>query len=439
MKNNARGISVLALVITIIVIVIITSITTYTGINMVSDARKKDATDKLKTICNSIRREDTILGMESGEVILVEQDYINLDLKDFYDEKHPVYVRKEIVSDLEKIESIYTLEMHKDETSSEVYVAESFSIVKPLEKGIYNASFDEVKMVNRPILYDGMLPLTADEKSIVEDVYVDNWYNYNSSSPTFAKMRLDSNNNGVLDDTDDKTVYVWIPRFAYTIQSYYDGYDNPEQSFPLVPNVALQITFLREGTRNMPNKEVIPSGYMVHPAFTHIINSEEKFELPGFWVAVNSSESKGSISTAISNSASVVNSISSSLKNLMSSHLMTNSECSAVLYLLFSTNNLDVIDLFEADEYVAGGYKSATGIKDLEYVDLYEADASSFTGIKNKRGDGMVETNWGRLEAVYPTSSKPYIVRRLTSGVFDFISVASGSYNYRAVIVPKSE
>ena len=81
--KSERGISVLALAITVIVMLIITTITTYNGITVINDARKKDATDKLSTICNSLRKDDGFLDFSSGDAVLTEQDFISLDLKCF--------------------------------------------------------------------------------------------------------------------------------------------------------------------------------------------------------------------------------------------------------------------------------------------------------------------------------------------------------------------
>ena len=100
--KNSRGIYVLALVITVIVMIIITSITVYNGVTVIADARKKDATDKLSTICSSLRKDDSFLDFMNGETILNEQDYIALDLREFYDEDYPVHLTKDFYTDKTK-------------------------------------------------------------------------------------------------------------------------------------------------------------------------------------------------------------------------------------------------------------------------------------------------------------------------------------------------
>ena len=91
--KNSKGISVLVLVITVIVMIIITSITVYNGISVISDARKKDATDKLSTIASSLRKDDSFLSFTSGETIFTEQDFIALDLKEYYDTDYPIHLK----------------------------------------------------------------------------------------------------------------------------------------------------------------------------------------------------------------------------------------------------------------------------------------------------------------------------------------------------------
>ena len=128
--KNSKGISVIALVITVIVIIIITSITVYTGIDMISDARKKDATDRLKVICTAIRKDEGLFNMESGEAILAEQDYTNLDLADYYDEDYPVYLVTTTTKLDNQTTKKYTLNMYKGEDKSEIYATEFIEIIR---------------------------------------------------------------------------------------------------------------------------------------------------------------------------------------------------------------------------------------------------------------------------------------------------------------------
>lgn len=424
--KSERGISVLALAITVIVMLIITTITTYNGVMVINDARKKDATDKLSTICNSLRKDDGFLDFSSGDAILTEQDFISMDLKEYYDEDYPVLVEKTSTIEPTRRVTRYVLKMFDGEEMKELYANQEFTIEKALEKNTYGTTFDEMNNINRPILLDDMYAIKSDMSGLVNDIYTDTWYNYNTSAPSFAKMKYDSDGDGSV--TDENLVFVWIPRYAYSIQEFYDGLTDPLRPFAQVPKSAMKIVFLREETNYMVNNETLPAGYRVHPAFK--AGGKDK---PGIWVAMNTSESSATLSGAVSNSEGLVGS-----HDEIESHLMTNTEYAAALYLMFAYNCFDEIDFTEQDEYVAAGNENNTILKSLDYADLYQVDNGSPTGIANKHGDAMAETNWDRFSAVFPKTNSYVIVRMLKSGYFDFKSVSdSSSFYYRPVIVIK--
>lgn len=424
--KNSKGVSVISLVITVVVIIIITSITTYTGIGAISSARKKSAVDKLDVICNAIRRNDELLNIDVEQPVQLDYDELRkLDLENYYDEKYPVYLTKETNDSDSKVENVYTLRMY--DSKNNIYANTNFTVTRVLEKNIVEISFDEEKGVNRPLIYKDMYPLAIDGNTLVKDVYEDNWYNYGDTAPFFAKMKYDTNGNGRVNDEEE--TYVWIPRYAYSIQEYYNGYSNPEKINANVPASAIKIAFLRGNTNYMVNNEVLPDGYIIHPAF-----SFNGVELPGIWVSMNTSKLVENIGNAAIETVDWIPE-----NDNVESHLMTNSEYSATLYLMFAKNALNQIDFISENELVAAGIKGASAsLNGLKYADLYEVDSTSDTGIKNKIGDAMIETNWERLIADYPTAASPYIVRLLKSGYFDFTSANSTArHHYRAVIVNK--
>ncbi len=419
--KDSKGISVLALVITIVVIVIITSITTYTGINMLEDSRKKTTSDKLIILADSLRKNDEFLNFDDGTIFLTKEQYKELGLEKYYDENYPVALTKTTITTADQKSIEYLLEAYKGADRTEKYVEHTYTRIVTLEKNIFYSEFDSKNGVNRPYLYSNMHAITKNNE-IVEDVYADDWYDYNSTSANFAKMKYDTNNDG--DIADEALTFVWIPRFAYYIQNYYDGVTNPSKAHISVPPSALQIVFLKDDSNYMSNNEVIPPGYTIHPAFRN--NGRE---LPGFWIAVESFDAAANLSSAIMHSESLISDPD------LNSHLMTNTEFSAALYLMLTTNSFDQIDFTSEDEFVAAGLESVGTLNSLEYADLYELDAASETGIVNKIGDALVETNWGRSSGDYPTATAPCIVRLLSLGYFDFTSVsASSSYHYRVVI-----
>lgn len=425
--KKSRGISVLALVITVIVIIIITSITVYTGVNMIADARKKSAEDKLATICNALRRDDIFMELENGSKTLTQTDFDSLDLSSYYDDEQTIILIKETDSTDNQTVYKYTLNMYRGKDLANIYASQSFIVVDKLEKNSYTVSFDEVNGVNRPIISDNMYALSLDGSTIVDDIYTTNWYDYQSKATTFAKMKYDSDKDGEIDD--ESITYVWIPRFAYSIQQFYDCSTVLTRSYVDVPTSALRIVFLRENSNYMSNNEVIATGYRVHPAFR--ANGKE---LPGIWVASKPSATPTTFTNAAYNCSYAVRN-----DDYISSHLMTNSEFAAALYLMFYLNDYEEIDFTSRNEYVAAGLNTSSAIKSLEYVDLYATDNDRSTKITLKVGDAVAETNWDRTIANYPTNDKPIFVRQLRTGYFDFDSASesSSSYYYRPVIINK--
>ena len=269
-----------------------------------------------------------------------------------------------------------------------------------------------------------MYAIRPDMSGLVQDIYTETWYNYNPSAPTFAKMKCDSDGDGTTDD--ESQVYVWIPRYAYSIQEFYNGVNNPLKPFSEVPSTAMKIVFLREDTNYMINDEVLPSGYRVHPAF----KMGDK-EHAGIWVAMDTSDSSATFASAVDNAENATGSIDG-----ISSHLMTSTEYAAALYLMFAYDCFDQVNFRAQNEFVAAGNANNSILKSLEYADLYSVDNGADTGVTERYGDALTETNWDRLLATFPKASATIVVRLLKSGYFDFNSVsASSSYYYRPVIV----
>ena len=154
-----------------------------------------------------------------------------------------------------------------------------------------DGSWDSNKKVNSPQLMDGMIPVYWDEDGKEVKVTAENennWYDYENQKWANAK-------------TQDGSYWVWIPRYAYKIES--GCYTNQAG--------AISIKFL-QGTSNKDseNKEikttyptVSDSGamqdFVVHPSFTdgnktaeEIANGEIPFgngewreNIAGYWVA----------------------------------------------------------------------------------------------------------------------------------------------------------
>lgn len=400
MKNN-KGISLITLLVTVIVIIIIASISVYSGANVVRDARKKDAEDRLRTICSAIFKDDSFLNFNDDDLAeLTEDDFDYMDLLKYYDTDYDVTVKKIESGDEDKKEIIYELTMKKKDSDTQYEYSANYTVSK--EKYNYNVNFDEENGVNRPILVSGMTAIKEDG-TVVEDLYNETWYSYKRTTPSFAKMK-----------TDDGTVYVWIPRFAYSIQSFYKERQSKE-----VPSTAISIVFLRGTSSYMVNDEVMPETYAVHPAF-----SKDGNEYSGIWVEKD-------VYTKLTTLSSVYEE-----KDSYDAHMMTNDEFGASIYLMYALEAMDEITI-EKDEYVAASliddiakFSNSNG-----FVTTYELDENGVT--KERIGDAMWETPWDRVLATYPTEDKPYIMRKFGSGKFDFEAVDGNEEAYcrRAIVV----
>ena len=171
-----------------------------------------------------------------------------------------------------------TIEAQKNEeaTISE-YMDEMDKYITDYAEGKWNSD----KKVNSPKLMEGMTGVYWDETGKEVEVTSENaknWYNYDKQKWANAK-------------TKDGSYWVWIPRYAYQIES--GCYTNTAGK--------ISIKFL-QGTSNKDSegKEIstkyptVTGGkmadYVVHPSFTNgkannYMNGEWDKELTGYWVA----------------------------------------------------------------------------------------------------------------------------------------------------------
>ena len=145
--------------------------------------------------------------------------------------------------------------------------------------------YNEEKGVNAPKLTSGMTPIkftdpTDSEKgTVVETTSEDtNWYNYEEKKWANAQ-------------TEDGSMWVWIPRFAYRVNS-------STQTFEVVFLVGTTDTYYDESGELQTAKRCTSedqavdttTGYTVHPAFTdetsiNYRNGGWDKEITGIWVA----------------------------------------------------------------------------------------------------------------------------------------------------------
>ena len=142
--------------------------------------------------------------------------------------------------------------------------------------GVSKVDTDWTGKVNKPKLMTGMTAIkfndpTGDEKasegSVVKTTDTDTaWYDYDAKKWANAQ-------------TEDGSMWVWIPRFAYKINS---------------SNKTFDVVFLKDSTNtyldNGTEKDAEKEGYIVHPAFknessTGYENGGWDKDLTGIWVS----------------------------------------------------------------------------------------------------------------------------------------------------------
>lgn len=146
------------------------------------------------------------------------------------------------------------------------------------DTSVVETEFIEIQKVNSPKIIEGMKPViwegTAEKTVTVDDI---SWYNYSSSAKNWANVKM-----------PDDSYYVWIPRFAYKLETS-----------------SISIIFLKGDSNKSFDGKELPTGYIVHPAFSYLKSDVLESEaLEGFWVAkfentVSSNEIHDTDATAV--------------------------------------------------------------------------------------------------------------------------------------------
>ena len=152
---------------------------------------------------------------------------------------------------------------------------------------------------NPPILLEGMRAITLEEGSETpkilepEEAKEGIWYEYIAQTGETEEGGSSRWANAI---TQDGSMWVWIPRFAYKIQ-----WDGEEQTGKI------DVVFLQGTTNfNQEGQDVTKLGYIVHPAFqdgtgNQFANGEWDKEITGIWVSKFEAGFAGQKNTASEN------------------------------------------------------------------------------------------------------------------------------------------
>ena len=259
--NKQKGITLIALVVTIIVLLILAgiSIATLTGENGLI-TKTNSAKEKTKQAEAEERVKIEVLG-SYGTDGKIDIDLLNNNLKAHIT---GLTYNGNKLSESNKIERLpatvvvdgYAIEIAEN---GRVTVKGKTGEVKENEF-VADGSWNYKSQVNTPKLLKGMTGVYWDDNGQEVDVTKDNqenWYNYSEQKWANAK-------------TEDGSYWVWIPRYEYKINSN---------------DKTINVKFIET------EKITVDNDYTyIHPAFTNgtknnFKNGEWDKEIPGFWVA----------------------------------------------------------------------------------------------------------------------------------------------------------
>ena len=287
-----------------------------------------------------------------------------------------------------KITNTYNLSDIK--SSCEGQIGDTSNCIEKIENGKKNyyclsKSEDLVEDpsgANRPVLAEGMIPITYDGSNWVKaDEYgaYNNWYDYgnqkwaNAVMVTSAKREtyMNADVGTVVPEADILAYYVWIPRYKYKLfNATYASGTSPQVIDVTFENGSsstgtVTCTHGTNGAETCQNKS--NGNWYTHPAFTF-----GDTELKGIWVA--KFKTTGSITAPtvkpgvsplnninISNMYSAsklirsTNYLTTSGANESDSHMMKNIEWGAVAYLKQSIYGLGITDVEESNSNYTGG------------------------------------------------------------------------------------
>ena len=227
---------------------------------------------------------------------------------------------------------------NKKETISSAVTVEAALVAD----GNYNAS----KGVNTPKLGSGMTPIKWNGSSWVNTTGSDkDWYDYTAKKWANAK-------------TSDGSMWVWIPRYAYSITSGYHSSTAGNIDVEFMKGLTNETSTGRTRFDNASGQ----GNWNIHPAFNY------GSTVSGIWVAkfeASNSGGKIKVEPGVSSWRSItVNDIYTNCLNYnktLNSHMMKNDEWGAVAYLSKSKygKNAEVTINSNSSYYTGGGSGNA--------------------------------------------------------------------------------
>ena len=287
---------------------------------------------------------------------------------------------------------------------------------------------------NRPVLAEGMIPITYDgNKWVKADEYgtYNNWYDYGNQKWANAVMVTSATRDTYMNadvgitipENDILAYYVWIPRYKYKLFNATYASGTTEQLIDVVfengtsTTGTVTCTYASNGAETCQNKA--NGNWYTHPAFTMINASGNKTEYKGIWVGkfeTTGDTTTPTIKPGISSIRNITvgrmyntgklfrstNYLTTTGANESDSHITKNIEWGAVAYLKQSIYGLGITDITNNSSSTHSSSSYYTG-------------GGSGTSYKTNTG----QSTTGNITGVYD----------MTGGAFEYVM---GNYNKRA-------
>ena len=330
---------------------------------------------------------------------------------------------------IEKEESVFT---------GEEIIGGEFNI----EKGVNTPKYNQTEMT--PIKWNGNSWIKTTEND-------SEWYDYSSKKWANIVVGGSFSNEGILDENSNYSMFVWIPRYAYSIPTgYHEGGSIIKPDNVIEGAGTIEIEFLKNTTNEgatgkgivkynsvtTSNYTQFPlvngeNGYVVHPAFLgdaslgggYGNNNVEDNGVPGIWVAkfeasiegaskdvtsneYNGTDKKMQVKPGVSSwrniSVSNIYDVCLNYNQTLNSHLIKNSEWGAVTYLSKSKYGKETEEVWinNSGTYITGssGDSAIASLNigtDTNYKSLQGQEASTTGTIW-----GIYDMNGGAWEYV---------------------------------------
>ena len=287
---------------------------------------------------------------------------------------------------------------------------------------------------NRPVLAEGMIPITYDgSKWVKADEYgtYNNWYDYGNQKWANAVMVTTSKRDTYMNadvgttipENDILAYFVWIPRYKYKLFNATYASGTTEQLIEVTfengtsTTGTVTCTYASNGAETCQNKA--NGNWYTHPAFTMINASGNKTEYKGIWVGkfeTTGDTTTPTIKPGISSIRNITvarmyntgklfrstNYLTTTGANESDSHITKNIEWGAVAYLKQSIYGLGITDIANNNSSTSSSSSYYTG-------------GGSGTSYKTNTG----QSTTGNITGVYD----------MTGGAFEYVM---GNYNKQA-------